>query len=107
MHKGLITCPPDTSLGKVATMLTERHVHALVVAEEADHLLGVISDFDLLAGEWLSVDEDSLNTMRKLTARDLMSCRAPPGAVRILVTDPSIGVQGPVDDLRFAFDLYW
>jgi CBS domain-containing protein len=73
MHKGLITCPPDTSLGKVATMLTERHVHALVVAEEADHPLGVISDFDLLAGEWLSVDEESLNTMRKLTARDLMT----------------------------------
>lgn len=73
MHKGLITCPPDASLGKVAAMLTECHVHALVVAEDADHPLGVISDFDLLAGEWLSVDEESLNTMRRLTARDLMT----------------------------------
>ena len=54
-------------------MLTEHHVHALVVAEEADQPLGIISDFDLLAGEWLSVDEESLNTMRKLTARDLMT----------------------------------
>ncbi len=72
MHKGLITCPPDTSLGRVAALLTKHHVHALLVAEEADQPLGIISDFDLLAGEWLSVDEESLNVMRKLTARDLM-----------------------------------
>ena len=73
MHKGLMTCSPETSLGKVAALLTEHHVHALVVAEEPDQALGIISDFDLLAGEWLSVDEESLNTMRKLTARDLMT----------------------------------
>jgi len=73
MHKGLIICPPTTSLGKVATLLTEHHVHALIVADQADVPLGIISDFDLLAGEWLSVDEESLNTMRKLTARDLMT----------------------------------
>ena len=73
MHKGLISCPPEASLGKVAAMLTNHHVHALVVAEDADHPLGIISDFDLLAGEWLSVDEESLNTMRRLTARELMT----------------------------------
>ena len=73
MHKGLLTCPPETSLGKVAAMLTKHHIHALVVAEEAEQPLGIISDFDLLAGEWLSIDEESLNTMRKLTARDLMT----------------------------------
>ena len=81
MHKGLITCSPETSLGQVAALLTKHHVHALVVAEQPfdpaldrpDQSLGVISDFDLLAGEWLSVDEESLNTMRKLTARDLMT----------------------------------
>lgn len=73
MHKGLIICPPEASLGKVAAMLTECHVHALLVAEKPDEPLGIISDFDLLAGEWLSVDEESLNAMRKLTARDLMT----------------------------------
>jgi len=73
MHKDLFTCLPGTSLGQVAVMLTEYHVHALVVAEQTDKPLGIISDFDLLAGEWLSVDEESLNTMRKLTARDLMT----------------------------------
>ena len=73
MHKGLLTCPPGASLGKVAAMLARHHVHALIVAEEDDPPLGIISDFDLLAGEWLSVDEESLNTMRRLTARDLMT----------------------------------
>src|SRR6185369_1723078 len=73
MHKGLTICPPTTSLGQVATLLTEHHVHALIVAEEADKPLGIISDFDLLAGEWLSVDEESLSTMRHMTARDLMT----------------------------------
>lgn len=73
MHKGLITCPPETSLGQVAALLTEHHVHALIVAEQDDHPLGLISDFDLLAGEWLSVDQESLDTMRRMTARDLMT----------------------------------
>ena len=73
MHKGLILCPPEASLGKVAAMLTDHHVHALLVAEEGGQPLGIISDFDLLAGEWLSVDEASLNAMRRLTARDLMT----------------------------------
>ncbi|HSJ86431.1 MAG TPA: CBS domain-containing protein [Anaerolineales bacterium] len=73
MHKSLITCLPSTSLGQVAAILNEQQIHALVVAEEEGQPLGIISDFDLLAGEWLSVDEASLNTMRKLTARDLMS----------------------------------
>jgi CBS domain-containing protein len=73
MHKGLITCPPDTSLGRVAAMLNDDRIHAILVAEQLDAPLGILSDFDLLAGEWLSVDEKSLEAMRSLTARDLMT----------------------------------
>jgi len=73
MHKGLILCPPNASLGQVAALLAQNHVHALVVSETADKPLGIISDFDLLAGEWLSVDEKSLEAMRRMTARDLMT----------------------------------
>lgn len=73
MHKGLILCPPGASLGKVASLLTDHHIHALIVADTADKPLGIISDFDLLAGEWLSVDATSLDAMRKMTARDLMT----------------------------------
>jgi len=73
MHPGLITCRPEATLGDVAVLLTQQHVHALVVADPDNHPLGIISDYDLLAGEWLSVDPESLSTMRNLTAGDLMS----------------------------------
>ena len=68
MHRGLITCKTTTTLGQVATLLTEHHVHALIVTDRDGRPVGVISDFDLLAGEWLSTDEASLATMRALTA---------------------------------------
>jgi CBS domain-containing protein len=73
MHPGLLTCHPASSLGQVAALLAQYHIHALVVAEKHENPLGIISDFDLLAGEWLSVDGESLTAMRRLTARDLMS----------------------------------
>lgn len=73
MHAGLITCKPDATLGQVAILLDQHHVHALVVTDRDGRTLGLISDFDLMAGEWLSSDEESLAVMRKLTAADLMS----------------------------------
>jgi predicted transcriptional regulator len=73
MHKGLLTCRKAASLGQVASLLTKYHTHALVVRDETGNLVGIISDFDLLAGEWLSTDTESLEAMRRLTAGDLMS----------------------------------
>ncbi len=73
MHPGLLTCRPDATLGQVAVLLNQHHIHGLVVADRDGRSLGIISDVDLLAGEWLSVDSNSLATMRKLTAADLMS----------------------------------
>jgi len=73
MHHGLVTCPPETTLGQVAVLLTQHHVHALVIVDHEQNPLGIISDYDLLAGEWLSGDSQSLMTIRKLTAGDLMS----------------------------------
>lgn len=73
MHRGLITCPPGASLGQVAALLDEHQVHALVVANHPSKPLGIISDFDILVGEWLSVDDKSLDAMRDMTAHDLMT----------------------------------
>ncbi len=73
MRKGLITCLPDTPLGQIAVLLTQHHIHALIVANPTGDPLGVISDFDLLAGEWLSTDPATLTTMKGLTAGDLMT----------------------------------
>lgn len=73
MRPGIFICKPDATLGQVATLLDQNHVHALFVADHEGRILGVISDFDLVAGEWLSADPESLEVMRKLTAVDLMS----------------------------------
>jgi CBS domain-containing protein len=73
MHAGLITCKPSATLGQVAVLLNQHHIHALLVTDRDGRTLGLISDFDLMAGEWLSSDEESLAVMRKLTATDLMS----------------------------------
>jgi CBS domain-containing protein len=73
MHRGLITCAKDTSLGKVAVLLNDNHVHSLVVVDRDNRPLGLMSDTDLMAGEWLGADAESLAAMRKLTAGDLMS----------------------------------
>ena len=73
MHEGLITCSPGAPLGEVAAALVRDRVHALVVVEDDGSPVGVVADSDLLAGEWLATDSESLATLRELTAGELMS----------------------------------
>lgn len=73
MHHGLLTCRPKATLGQVAVLLNQNHIHALIVTDRDGRPEGIISDYDLLAGEWLSRDDEGLAVMRKLTAADLMS----------------------------------
>ena len=73
MHEGLITCPPNAKLGEVAQLLVGNRIHAVVVADKQGEPVGVLSDSDLLAGEWLATDPESFETMRTLTAGELMT----------------------------------
>jgi CBS domain-containing protein len=73
MHSAIMTCSPDLSLGKVAKMLTDHHLHALFVTNDEPLPVGVITDYDVMAGEWLSGDPESLAVMRTMTAGELMS----------------------------------
>jgi len=79
MHRGLIACRPDATLGQVAVMLSQHRVHALYVEDNQKRALGVITDFDLLTGEWLAADEASLSAMRTMTAGEMMS--TPPASI--------------------------
>lgn len=72
MHPGLITCARDTPIGEVAALLRRHRIHAVVVAEHGREL-GLLSDTDLLAGEWLAQDPERLAVMRRMTADELMS----------------------------------
>jgi CBS domain-containing protein len=73
MRPGVVTCKPQATLGQVARILTENRVHALFVVGADGKIKGIITDFDLLAGEWLSGDPEGLAAMRRMTAGDLMS----------------------------------
>ncbi len=73
MHRGLITCRQSAALGQAAVLLYQHHVHALVVVDRDGRPVGMFSDFDLMAGEWLSADKQSLEVMRGLTVGDLMT----------------------------------
>jgi CBS domain-containing protein len=73
MSDQLITCPDDANLGTVAATLARRGIHAVFVLDGAGRPVGVVTDFDLLAGEWLADDEESFETMRTITAAELMS----------------------------------
>lgn len=48
MHRGVISCHPDTSVEKVAQTMADRDVSALVVVNEEGDALGVISRTDLV-----------------------------------------------------------
>lgn len=79
MHRGVITCAREASLSDIALLLVRERVHAVFVAGDDGEPVGLVTDFDLLAGEWLGADEDRLRAMRAMTAGDLMS--APPETI--------------------------
>jgi len=73
MRSGVITVPADTLIGEVARRLIEHGIHALFVEDGSGQIAGVIADIDLLAGEWLFKDQESLDVLRAMTAGELMS----------------------------------
>jgi CBS domain-containing protein len=72
MNSEIISCDPATPIPAVAKMMASRGVHEVFVLEDGKPI-GLISDVDLLAGEWLATDSAGLAAMRAMPARDLMS----------------------------------
>jgi CBS domain-containing protein len=73
MTRDLVTCSPDADLASVALTMAVRQVHAVFVLGEGGRPEGVVSDFDMLAGEWLGDDAEGLSTMKSVTAGELMT----------------------------------
>jgi len=73
MTTGLKTCPRDANLASIASTLVRGNVHAVFVLDESGRPAGIVSDFDLLAGEWLGSDPEDFATMREITAAELMT----------------------------------
>jgi CBS domain-containing protein len=73
MHRGLITCAPDTQLAQVAGLLRKHRIHAVIVIDDQNRAVGVVSDTDLLAGEWFGSGAENLAILQRVTAAELMT----------------------------------
>ena len=56
MHRGIIACKPETPMDEVVRIVTEKDVHAIIVMDDINQALGIISHSDIirLYGEDLS-----------------------------------------------------
>jgi CBS-domain-containing membrane protein len=72
MSREIISCPAGASLASIASTIAKRKVHAVFVLDDAGRPAGVVSDFDLLAGEWLGTDAERFQAMQRMTAAELM-----------------------------------
>lgn len=59
MHRGVVSCPPQTSLAEVARLMAGRRIHAVIVhglargAHGGERMVwGAISDRDLVEAAW-------------------------------------------------------
>ena len=100
MTKEVVTVSPDTSVGEIAGLLLDHKISALPVVDDDRHIVGIVSEGDLLGQPpsgsprawWLrlfnegAVCLEEIATARYLTARDVM-------------TKPVVVDQTPIDVL--------
>jgi CBS domain-containing protein len=70
MHRGVITCRPETSVAEVAAILDEHDISALVVTNEQGDAAGVISRTDLVNARFV---QPYMKHWRGLNAEHLMT----------------------------------
>lgn len=70
MHRGVITCAPETAVSEVAAMMDSHDISALVVVADNGEALGVISRTDLVNARFI---QPYMKHWRGLCAHHLMS----------------------------------
>lgn len=70
MHRGVITCKPDTLVTEVIRTMAEHDISALVVVDSEGYAAGVISRTDLVNAGFVT---PYLHHFRGMTAEHLMS----------------------------------
>jgi crotonyl-CoA carboxylase/reductase len=48
MHRGIISCTPDDTVGTVAKIMVDKEIHAVVVMDEQGKAIGVVSQTDMV-----------------------------------------------------------
>jgi len=70
MHRGVITCHPETPVAEVAATMEANDISALVVVSEQDAAVGVISRTDLINARFV---QPYMKHWRGLNAEHLMT----------------------------------
>ena len=104
MHRGLVTCPPTTSLRVVARILAAHRIHAVVVADdhahEQDGVWGVVSDVEVVTRLATAAAEETAGSVAELppcfvapddTLAHAVLLMAEHGVAHLLVADPASG----------------
>jgi CBS domain-containing protein len=61
MHHGILSCPGDAPLARVAAIMSERRVHAVAVTDaDGGRPIGVVSDLDVVAAAATGSDPTAL-----------------------------------------------
>jgi len=90
MHRGVITCRPDTPVDKVAETMEAKDISALVVIDEAGDAVGVISRTDLVNARFV---QPYLKHWRGMNAEHLMS-------KPVISVTPDVAIKEAVKLLR-------
>ena len=104
MHRGLVTCPPRTSLRVVARILAAHRIHAVVVADDHAHeqagVWGVVSDVDVVSRLATAGADETAGSAAELppcfvapsdTLAHAVRLMAEHGVAHLLVADPVSG----------------
>ncbi|MFW5739567.1 MAG: cyclic nucleotide-binding/CBS domain-containing protein [Myxococcota bacterium] len=69
MHEGVLTCGLDTTVEQMASMLLDNKIHAVVVVDDTQAAVGVVSQTDLV----LARQGREPSVFRAMKAREIMS----------------------------------
>lgn len=70
MHRGVISCPPETPIEEVARIMDTKDISALAVVDKQGDLIGLISRTDLVNARFV---EPYMKHWRGMAAQHLMS----------------------------------
>ena len=77
LHPGVITCAPDATVEDVARLLVAYRIHAVVVIDDQEHAVGVVSQTDVvLARQGRSADELASLRVSEIMTPSLIHCSA-------------------------------
>jgi CBS domain-containing protein len=105
MHKGIIACKPETPMTEVVRIVSDTDVHAIVVMDNDNQALGIISHTDIirLFGEDLAqhtarevMSQGVLDIASEAPAKEAAQLMLDKGIHRVLVIETQEGERRPV-----------